>query len=201
MININSIFMKTKTLETLDIIGITWIPFLFGLNAIYNILEYLRVLKNNRASQIKKLQESINNTNKKHDDLQHKYDNLYANFQQLNIKIDNLNNIIIELNDSKINQLNIESNNVYRELYDVTYSNNMSEINITKNTGYSEDINKEFIESLSLDYDYKENIDSEQNKSIDIDNYNIDNYNTVRKRSTSLTEVNWTTLTKKFLFG
>lgn len=201
MININSIFMKTKTLETLDIIGITWIPFLFGLNAIYNILEYLRVLKNNRASQIKKLQESINNTNKKHDDLQHKYDNLYANFQQLNIKIDNLNNIIIELNDSKINQLNIESNNVYRELCDVTYSNNMSEIDITKNTDYSEDINKEFIESLSLDYDYKENIDSEQNKSIDIDNYNIDNYNTVRKMSTSLTEVNWTTLTKKFLFG
>lgn len=196
MININSIFMKPKIQEASII---SWIPILFGINAIYSILEYLRALKNNHINQIKKLEELINNTNKKYDDLQHKYDNLYANFQQLNMKIDNLNGIIIELNDSKINQLNIESNDVYRDLCDVT--NNISEINITENRDNSEDINTEFIESLSLDYNYKENIDLEQNKSVNIENCNIDNYDSVRKRSTSLTETNWATLTKQLLFG
>lgn len=145
MININSIFMKTKTLETLDITKITWIPFLFGLNAIYNILEYLRVLKNNRASQIKKLQESINNTNKKHDDLQHKYDNLYANFQQLNIKIDNLNNIIIELNDSKINNINIKTNNI---VCNDSCNHNIQKINVeTTQTNFKDTNNDKLLSS------------------------------------------------------
>jgi hypothetical protein len=188
MININSIFMKPKIVEIYEI---SWIPFLFGLNTIYSIFEYLRTLNNNRLVKIKNLEELLNNTNNKCNELQNKYDILYDNFQQLNTKINNLDVKIFELNDTKIDELNIETNNIYRGLCDLSHIT--SEIHTTENEHNSEDINTEFIDSLSLDYDHNENGDSEQTFS--------DEFNIVRTRSTSLTEFNWTTLAKKFFLG
>jgi len=176
MININSIFMKPKIVEIYEV---SWIPFLFGLNTIYNIFEYLRTLNNNRLVKIKNLEEILNNTNNKCNELQNKYDILYDNFQQLNTKINNLDVKIFELNDTKIDELDTET---------IT-----SEIHIKENEHNSEDINNEFIESLSLDYDHNENVDSE--KTFD------DDCNIVRTRSISLTEFNLAVLTKKLFFG
>jgi hypothetical protein len=168
--------MKPKIVEIYEI---SWIPFLFGLNTIYNIFEYLRTLNNNRLVKIKNLEELLNNTNNKCNELQNKYDILYDNFQQLNTKINNLDVKIFELNDTKIDELNSET---------IT-----SEIHIKENAHNSEDINNEFIESLSLDYDHNENVDSE--KTFD------DDCNIVRTRSISLTEFNLAVLTKKLFFG
>ena len=192
MININSIFMKPKIVEIYEI---SWIPFLFGLNTIYNIFEYLRTLNNNRLVKIKNLEELLNNTNNKCNELQNKYDILYDNFQQLNTKINNLDVKIfeIELNESKMDELNIETNVLYRDLFDAS-TVITSEINKREHEHNSEDINNEFIESLSLDYDYdtasEDNVRSKQTFS--------DDCNIVRTRSTSLSEFNWTTLAKKF---
>ena len=183
--------MKPKIV---DISEISWIPFLFGLNTIYNILEYLRTLNNNRLVKIKNLEKLLNNTNNKCNELQNNYDILYNNFQQLNTKINNLDFKICELNDTNIDELNIETNNIYRGLYEVSHTTNItSEIHIKENEPNSEDINNEFIESLSLDYDYNENIDSKKTFG--------DDCNIVRTRSTSLTEFNLVVLAKKFFFG
>lgn len=197
MININSIFMRPKIIDISEISEISWIPFLFGLNTIYNILEYLRALNNNRINQIKHLQELLNNTNKKCNDLQNKYDILYSNFQELNTKMDSLNvkMIEIELNDSKMDELNIETNVLYRDLFDASTAIT-SEINKREHEHNSEDINNEFIESLSLDYDYDSAC--EDNARTFSDDCNIVR---TRTRSTSLTEFNWTTLAKKFFLG
>jgi hypothetical protein len=168
--------MKPKIV---DISEISWIPFLFGLNTIYNIFEYLRTLNNNRLVKIKNLEELLNNTNNKCNDLQNKYDILYDNFQQLNTKINNLDVKNFELNDTKIDELNTETN--------IT-----SDIHIKENEHNSEDINNEFIESLSLDYDHNDNLDSEKTFE--------DDCNIVRTRSIS-TEFNLAVLTKKLFFG
>jgi len=184
--------MKPKIVEIYEI---SWIPFLFGLNTIYNIFEYLRTLNNNRLVKIKNLEELLNNTNNKCNELQNKYDILYDNFQQLNTKINNLDVKIfeIELNESKMDELNIETNVLYRDLFDAS-TVITSEINKREHEHNSEDINNEFIESLSLDYDYdtasEDNVRSKQTFS--------DDCNIVRTRSTSLSEFNWTTLAKKF---
>lgn len=189
MMNINSIFIAPKIKE-ISSISIPWLSILFVFNSIYNILDYL-CINNNQIKQINSLQESLNKTNKKCDELQKKYDNLHINFEKLNEKINLLNIKNDESQDTKIDELNIDTSIVYRELCELSNHNDITTKEIKSPN--SEDINHEFIESLSLDYDFNENTDSEKKM--------IDTHNCVRTRSTSLTEYNWTSLTKKFLFG
>ena len=191
MMNINSIFMAPKIREVSSI-SISWMSVLFVFNSIYNILDYLCILNDNRAKQINTLQETLNKTNEKCDELQKKYDDLYINFEKLNKKIINVLNLKNnELQDIKIDELNIETSVVYRELCD---SYNETEVTTKTHTNNNEvnleDINNEFIESLSLDYDCNE--DTETNENL------LDTCK--RTRSSSLTEHTWSALIKK-VFG
>lgn len=184
MMNINNLLIKTKIVE------FYWIPLLFGL---YNVFDCLHKLNNYYKKKITKLQVLLNDTNKKHNELQQKYNQLYAEFQELNLKFNNLNN-------KEINELSIETDCRDKE----TIINNLeikylNSINIcdTKNNeplnklsshdtkpniiiSPTNDITNEFIDSLYLDYNYN-------------DKY-IDNI-----KNTS--NINWSTITKRFFFG
>ena len=167
MININSLFIRSKIVE------LYWVPLLFGL---YNVFDILRKLNYYYKIKITKLQELLNNTNKKYNELQYKYDQLYIEFQEQSIKLNNLN-------CKEINELTIETetNIVYRDIEEPNQPDNQSNIlssddSVISPSNNITDITSEFIDSLSLDY-------------------NI--------RNTSKTNVNpnWSTVTKRFFFG
>ena len=172
MININSLIIRSKLVE------LYWVPLLFGL---YNVFDILRKLNYYYKTKITKLQELLYNTNKKYNELQQKYDQLYTDFQEQSIKLNNLN--CKEINElcKEINELTIETetNIVYRDLQDLnpptTLLNEDSPLN---------DITSEFIDSLSLDY-----------------NYNEKYINNIRNSTNANSNTNWTTLTKRFFFG
>ena len=182
MIHMNSLIIRTKIVE------LYWIPLLFGL---YNIFDILRKLNYYYKTKITKLQELLNNTNKKYNELQDKYDQLYTDFQELSVKLNNLN-------CKEINELTIETetNVVYRDLceHDSSNSPSINSSNILSNDysplNNNNEITKEFIESLSLDY-----------------NYNETYFNNIRNTANTNTNVkpnsnvNWSTVTKKFFFG
>ena len=130
----------------------------------------------------------LNDTNKKHNELQQKYNQLYIEFQELNIKFNNLNN-------KEINELTIETetNVVYRDIEEPNPSNSQSinsskilsnEDTIISPLNNNNEITKEFMESLSLDY-----------------NYNEKYFNNIRNTANSNSHVNWSTVTKRFFFG
>ena len=175
MININSLLIRSKIVE------LYWVPLLFGL---YNIFDILRKLNYYYKIKITKLQELLNNTNKKYNELQYKYDQLYTDFQEQSIKLNNLNN----LNCKEINELTIETetNIVYRDLQEpnpsITLSSDHSPLN------NNNDITSEFIDSLSLDYNYNEKYSDNIRKT--------SNTNTNTNTNTS-----WSTVTKRFFFG
>jgi predicted nuclease with TOPRIM domain len=170
--------------KTTDIYIIPWFTILFAFKSIYGILEYLYILNNKRIKLFDNIQENLNETKLKYEELQKKYDDLYIKFENLNQQINVTNIKNTELSDKKNDDIKI-----YRELYDGSYNNIESELHIKNIEHNFEDINNEFIESLSLDYD------NDKNSS--------DTCNHGRSRSTSLTEVNWPTLTlaKKIIFG
>ena len=68
MMNIKSIFMSSRVVEMPGISGIPGISLLFGIHSIYNVLEYLRILNNNRAKQINNVQELLQKTRTKCND-------------------------------------------------------------------------------------------------------------------------------------
>jgi hypothetical protein len=181
MININNLLIKTKIVE------FYWIPLLVGL---YNVFDCLHKLNNYYKKKITKLQLSLNNTNKNYKELQNKYNQLYIEFQELNIKFNNLNN-------KEINELTIETDFEDRETIinnlEIEYLNSINLCD-TKNDepsnkllsndttpniiiSPSNDITNEFIDSLSLDY----------------------NYNDKNIKNTSNT--NWSTVAKRYFFG
>jgi hypothetical protein len=163
MININSSLIRLKIVE------LYWVPLLFGL---YNIFDILRKLNYYYKTKITKLQELLNNTNKKYNKLQQKYDQLYTEFEEQSVKFNNLN-------CKEINELTIETetNIVYRDLEEPKQPDNLSSDDSPLNN-----ITSEFIDSLSLDYNYNEKYSD-----------NI--------RKTTNTNTNWSTVTKRFFFG
>jgi hypothetical protein len=169
MININSLFIRSKIVE------LYWVPLLFGL---YNIFDILRKLNYYYKTKITKLQELLYNTNKKYNELQQKYDQLYTDFQELSIKLNNLN-------CKEINELTIETetNIIYRDLEEPKQPDNLS-----NNDSPLNDITSEFIDSLSLDYNYNEKY---------FDNIRKTTNTNVKPNS----NVNWSAVTKRFFFG
>jgi hypothetical protein len=165
MININSLLIRSKIVE------LYWVPLLFGL---YNIFDILRKLNYYYKTKITKLQELLYNTNKKYNELQQKYDQLYRDFQEQSVKLNNLN-------CKEINELTIETetNIVYRDLEEPKQPDNLSSDDSPLN-----DITSEFIDSLSLDY-----------------NYNEKYINNIKNSTNVNTNTNWTTVTKRFFFG
>lgn len=185
----------------------TGLSILFGMYSIYNIIEYLRIVENERNKHIDHLQEIISNTNKRYIDLNtkyislnKKYDNLSVNYDKLNQEIIILNLKIIEMKhdvcqveeitqvepdiypSSPVNTIIDSDNNsiICDELCDLNLS--IPRIHLdTMHTNIKDKIDDEFIESLSLDYSSK---------------------NTVSlHRVQSISEINWLGLTKKFFLG
>jgi hypothetical protein len=182
--NINNLIIKTKLVE------LYWFPLLFGF---FNVVNCLHKLNNIYKIKITKLQVLINNTNNKYNELQNKYDKLYAEFQELNIKFNYLNNtkiykLIIETdtsetntNETNTNETNTNETNTSINLLETQNTDQLNDnyIHDIINSP-SNDINSEFIDSLSLDY-------NNNDKYID----NITNtYNS-----------NWSNVTKRFFFG
>lgn len=167
MININSLLIRSKIVE------LYWVPLLFGL---YNVFDILRKLNYYYKTKITKLQELLYKTNKKYNELQHKYDQLYTEFQEQSAKFNNLN-----LNCKEINELTIETetNIVYCDLEEPKQPDILSSDDSPLNN-----ITSEFIDSLSLDYNYNEKYS--------------DN---IRKTTNANANTNWSTVTKRFFFG
>lgn len=216
MMNIKSIYITTG------------ISFLCGLYSIYNLLEYLRLLNNDRMKEINILQNQVDETNKKYIDLQNKnaelelkYNKLLFNYEQINQEIEILNFKIVELQENK--KLNIKipienyldndnfknSNSIIcDELCDLNDSIPRIKMFTTIPHNY-DDIDNEFIDCLTSEYDCQgpnELLKDDSNtKYMSSSNNSEFSKNRTRSRSlpisTNALEVNWTTLTKKFLFG
>ena len=196
MMNIKNIFITTG------------ISVLFGVYSIYNIFEYLRVLNNHQVKQINSLQNLLNETNKKYNDLQVKYVLLQKNYDKLTVSHEennnqtNLLNIqIIKLQEDKtIDTNNISNENSNENSNSTTYNNIICDLNseipiVNMENINSINIHEEFVESLFLEYDYLETGEASSLSNSE--------KCPIKSRTTdkSMTEINWTNLTKKFLFG
>jgi hypothetical protein len=206
MMNIKNIFITTG------------ISVLFGVYSIYNILEYLRILNNHRVKQINSLRHLVNDTNTKykdlqmkHDELQKNYNELSTNYEKINKEINLLNIKIIELQENKMKytdttatDIDIYTNNssypenptpniICDELCNL--NNEIPRVHMETMNAIVDDIDKEFVESLYLDYE--SGVNSELSSLCNSEKSSIKS----RSRSTSVTEINWGNLTKKFLFG
>jgi predicted nuclease with TOPRIM domain len=199
MMNIKNLFITTG------------ISVLFGVYSIYNILEYLRILNNHRVKQINSLQHLVNDTNKKYNDLhikhtelQKNYTELSINYQHINKELNMLHIKLLELQENKINEIDINNDNtdpIVPGLYcdELCHFNseiprvNMETMNAINDINVN-DIDVEFIESLSLEYECN---NTEVSSLCGSEKSSIKS----RSRSTSITEINWGGLAKKFLFG
>lgn len=211
MMNIKNIFITTG------------ISVLFGVYSVYNLLEYLRTLNNYHKKQINILEYQIKETNKKYIDfhnkyftrlqeLQKKYNQLLINYEYINQEVKILNNKISELQENKSNNITIpdtqasspisndtNSNNTFThdiiicdELCDL--NNNIPRIHMEtmSDNNNIDNIDHEFFESLSLEY----------NNELSYSQNNSEKYSSkCSSRTTSVKDINWTTLAKKFLFG
>lgn len=190
----------------------TGISVLFGVYSIYNILEYLRLLNNERVKQIKNIQILSEETNKKYSELQIQYLELQKKYTELSIDcnkmkedINILKDKIIQLQDNKnIDIKNYTSNDYLTSLLSLPINIESSDNAICDELcNFNNDIPRVHMETMSINY---ENADSEFIDLLSLDNQieeSIKNKDNVlsRSRSTSVTDINWSTLTKKFLFG
>jgi predicted nuclease with TOPRIM domain len=196
MMNIKNIFITTG------------ISVLFGVYSIYNILEYLRILNNHRVKQINNLQHLVNETNTKYKNLQMKYHELSSNYEEINKEINLLNIKIAELQENKMKDtatnIDIYTNNssypenltlniICDELCNL--NNEIPRVHMETMNSINDDIDEEFVESLYLDYE--SGVNSELSSLCNSEKGSIKS----RSRSTSVTDINWGNLTKKFLFG
>jgi hypothetical protein len=198
MMNIQNLFITTGT-------GIT---VLFGVYSIYNV-EMLRILNNRQANKIKHLKHLVY---EKHYELQKKYTELSINYNKINHEINILNNKIMELQDNKMFNIIIPTSEQSLPIYIDTLdsimcdlNDNILTVNMEKmNTNYKE-FDNEFVESLSLDYDCKETEELIKNNDDGVSSiWNSENGSIKTSSSSSCsstTEISWTTLTKKFIFG
>ncbi len=151
MMNIKSIFMSSRVVEIPGISGISGISLLFGIHSIYNVLEYLRILNNNRAKQINNVQELLQKTRTKCNELQENYNNLYINFQQVNKEINVLKLKIFELQNAKVDGFNlIDGFNIIPNTTNTNNTNNIPNINVDIIKPNFKNINNDNL--LSSDY-------------------------------------------------
>lgn len=208
-------FTTTIMMNIKNIFITTGISVLFGVYSIYNILEYLRILNNHRVKQINSLRHLVNDTNTKYKDLKMKHDELHKNYNELstnyekiNKEINLLNIKIAELQENKMKDnatdIDIYTNNIsYPEIPTpniicdelCNLNNEIPRVHMETMNAIVDDIDEEFVESLYLDYE--SGVNSELSSLCNSEKNSIKS----RSRSTSVTEINWGNLTKKFLFG
>ena len=207
MMNIKNIFITTG------------ISLLFGVYSISNILEYLHILNNKRENKIKHLKCLVY---EKQDELQKKYNELSINYNRINEEINILNNKIMELKDNKIFNIIIPTSEQYLQ-NDIDnldsiicyLSNDKLILHIETMNTYYKDIDNEFVELLSLDYDCKENeeliknnhdlssICNSENSYIKSSRSSRSSISSISSTNSSTTQISWSVLnlTKKFIFG
>lgn len=171
----------------------------------------------------------------KYSELKKNYNDLSIDNQQINSKIASLNHKIIELQWNKPIDITIgcisnvtSSNDLFKETNNIVcdelcnLNNEIPKIHMETMNGieimngkeikHSEvnvllnDIDEEFIESLSFislhDYDCNESRELTPNNSKLVSSCNSEKSSVkARSRSTSITEINWSELTKNFFFG
>jgi hypothetical protein len=199
MINIKSLFITTS------------ISLIFGVYSIYNILDFMRLMNRYHVKQIDILEYQINDSdkkyneiNKKHIDLQKIYNELLDNYECLKKEVKLLNFKIIEINKNNNNdnsdfsidkhEINSKDNLFCDKLCDLNHE--IPRLNLNTMTKESSFISEEFEESLSIVY--------KNNENINILSKNISNQdfpNKTRTRSYSISDINWKSISKKFIFG
>ena len=210
MMNIRHIFITTG------------ISVLFGVYSIYNIIEYLQNIHYNRSKEISDLKLCMNDIKTKYTNLQSNYDNLKDEIIKTNHELSKLHLQISELHSLSNNiskeepiEQDIQSETV--SMIDTDESiicDEKCDLNIdiprlhleTMNSNNDNNVDLEFVGMSTFDYDHFQNTDVNTNNlegSIhSISSYtNTNSVKTSRSRSGSVTDINWTGLTKKFLFG
>jgi len=195
---INYIMLNFKT-----IIVSTSLSLLFGLYSIYGLMEHLEKKEKEETAKIENLKKTMNCIIKKNDETNKKYNILLIEFTKITIDISNLLKNITNLEKNKIELVN---GNVSSQ-HDISLKD-ISKINIDQIIQIQDDI-KELLDVQEL---------------VDINNFNMGNLNNSldndhgfeileqsysnnedivksRSRGTSISEINWMEVTKKFIFG
>ena len=196
-------FIKFSATNIKCIYITTGISVLFGAYSIYNIVEYLGIIHS--------LTHSVNYTKKKHSDLQTKHAKLQKNYNELLLKYENISKEVqtlhvrlIELQETnvsdictsevnttltmcspcamcaKLQQLNSEMQRQHIEDANIEDAN-IEDANI-------EDADLEFVETLNIGHG-----SNTEGSSTCVSNKSV--------RGVSVTEINWSEITKKFFFG
>jgi hypothetical protein len=214
MMNVKHIFITTS------------ISVIFGVYSMYNIFDYLKHLKNDYINKIIILEEKIEESNKKYIELKIDFTNITSEINILSNKIIELENTNFSrysnynFTDSNYNS---SGNNLFiDENINTTYESSelqMIEPNLSmkeiKLFAYNifDDVNLELSEenvekvekTTFLDYDCIEIINDFEKNSIKFtpcsSRKNSFSNSEIISRSSSVSEVNWSGLTKKFLFG
>ncbi len=204
----------------------TSISVIFGVYSMYNIFDYLKHLKNDYINKIIILEEKIEESNKKYIELKIDFTNITSEINILSNKIIELENTNFSrysnynFTDSNYNS---SGNNLFiDENINTTYESSelqMIEPNLSmkeiKLFAYNifDDVNLELSEenvekvekTTFLDYDCIEIINDFEKNSIKFtpcsSRKNSFSNSEIISRSSSVSEVNWSGLTKKFLFG
>lgn len=203
------------------------ISILFGVYSIYNIIDYLKIMDSYYDDQITTLKLNLTETYKKYYELNRNYTNLNNHYESLvneNVKINDelkiLTKKMVELSPRKSTDqitINLCNSNSFEEFHSDKYNQIESEpiynlkivepiltINKTPlNTYINYNLEKETLEIIDYDCIDCNNIEFSspvrKNSWDDYQNHSIRTRN--RSRSTSITDLNWGELTKKFIFG
>ena len=206
MMNIRHIFITTG------------ISVLFGVYSIYHIIEYLKIMHNTRTKEISDLKTYINDINTKYINLHSKYDILENEIIKTNNEVSKLQLQISELHNLSNNIENIIEQDIPSEIVSIMDTDesiicdekcdlnvDIPRLHLETMNSNNADIDPEFMESFSsVEYDHFQNTYINTN-NLEGSIHSISSYHnsikTSRSRSGSLTDINWTGLTKKFLFG
>ena len=204
MMNIKAIFITSG------------LSVIFGVYSIYNILEYLKLMHDTHNKEIYHLNKSIKDINNKYTHLKSKYDDIKSEIQQTKEYITNLQlqiaqlqndsndleNSIAEIVKSETVSINTEESIICDEMCD--FNSHIPRIHMETMNANKDGLDHE---SLNCNYDHchhiiisKSNLDSSYHSTNSMRSaQNSDK--SARSRSVSLTDINWTGVTKKFLFG
>jgi len=214
MMNIKSIFITT---------GIT---VLFGVYSVYNILEYLRELNNFRVKQIIDLKHLADEYNSnyhnllvKHTDLKQQYDDLMHRYKNVELEMKLLHVKIDELQQTENSNDVLCKSEVCSEAGTNTPPIENQIVACDQMCDLNDDVPRIHMETMGS---FLKTIDVERDLAFFSSRHSEHTFNTEytfnntevsslcgseksfvlpRSRSTSVTEINWTAITKKFLFG
>ena len=207
----------------------TSISVIFGVYSMYNIFDYLKHLKNDYINKIIILEEKLEESNKKYIELKIDFTNITSEINILSNKIIELENTnfsrysYYNFTDSNYNSSdnilfideNINPTDESNELQMIEPNLSMKEIELFAYNIFDDvnlELSEENVENVEkvekttfLDYDCIEIINDFEKNSIKFtpcsSRKNSFSNSEIISRSSSVSEVNWSGLTKKFLFG